>query len=524
MLTIMRRLITGIVAGLALVFGGILAAAPAQAATVTWDGTLSDGDASWQRPSCTGVGPNIEWFDTQDLSVDTDGVYTFQMLAQAPLPPSGTGADGYFLLYAAPFDPAAPLTNCIASDDDSGGGWLPRIVTELAAGDYVLVTTQCCDGITPDQAMSYTNQVTGPGDIRLTHRAPGSVQISPAAAAIPAGEDLAQLVVALSEQPSADVTIPLTSSDPALLAVPASVTIPAAEWEDGATFEVARLAAVTVDTTVSVETGLTTSADPRFSGLEVADVPVTLDARLATTTALEADPATVTIGEATAFTATVDRAGATGDVEFFDGGDSLGSAPLVDGTATLDAVVLPVGPRSVTATYAGDAAHAASASDPVIVTVERAASTTTLALAESSIVVGEDAALDVSVSGAAPSGEVAILRDGDPVGTVAAGTATTLVLADLPVGEHRFTAEYAGDAQNLGSASEAVVLTVAPAVLPPTPGKPETPAAPAPALPGTPTALVATGAGPGGPLAAAGLVLAAAGAILLAHRRRTRLH
>jgi uncharacterized delta-60 repeat protein len=59
----------------------------------------------------------------------------------------------------------------------------------------------------------------------------------------------------------------------------------------------------------------------------------------------------------------------TGSVTFFDGANNLGSRLLVDGSASLITPLLPLGARSLTATYSGDAAFLPSTSAPIVQTV-----------------------------------------------------------------------------------------------------------------------------------------------------------
>ena len=77
----------------------------------------------------------------------------------------------------------------------------------------------------------------------------------------------------------------------------------------------------------------------------------------------------VTVGDPVALTATV-VTGATGVVEFFDGGASLGRAPIENGVATAWTNGLVVGRHAVTATYLGDSAHARATSSTTFTVVK----------------------------------------------------------------------------------------------------------------------------------------------------------
>lgn len=146
----------------------LIAALPLYAGTTSWSGRLENPDPSWDRVDDVDCGPAygyIEWYDTQVFSVDTIGTYTIEMIAMT----GDISPDGLFALYDTTFNPANPTGNCIATDDDSAGGLSPKLMVSLQAGrTYVLVTTQCCDGLDAGEEMNYTNQITGPGNIALT--------------------------------------------------------------------------------------------------------------------------------------------------------------------------------------------------------------------------------------------------------------------------------------------------------------------------------------------------------------------
>jgi len=90
-----------------------------------------------------------------------------------------------------------------------------------------------------------------------------------------------------------------------------------------------------------------------------------------TTTSLTASTALTSAAGPVTFTAAVSGSGATptGSVTFFDGTLDLGSAPLSSGAAGFTTSTLAVGTDSITASYSGDTANAASSSGAVSVTV-----------------------------------------------------------------------------------------------------------------------------------------------------------
>jgi hypothetical protein len=137
----------------------VLFAAPAvsQAGFVNYGGTLAVTDPTFNRPVTTtalsGVGTNV-FFDVQPFFVDTTGSYQLEVLT-AVIGPSFPN-DSFLALYVGSFNPAAPLANAVAVDDDGGVGALSLITTNLTANtQYFLVTTTFDNGDTG----TYTNQI-----------------------------------------------------------------------------------------------------------------------------------------------------------------------------------------------------------------------------------------------------------------------------------------------------------------------------------------------------------------------------
>ncbi|NUU16550.1 Ig-like domain repeat protein [Cellulomonas humilata] len=183
------------------------------------------------------------------------------------------------------------------------------------------------------------------------------------------------------------------------------------------------------------------------------------------TTVLGVSATTVEAGTSVDLTATVDPAAATGDVEFFAGTTSLGTATVTGGVATLSTAGLPVGTNAVTARYLGGS-HATSTSASVSVVVTAVAARTTVTT------------LGVTpVSGAAYSAvtfsTTVVASSGAANGTVSFKDGTT-VLGSLPVvggvvadfttnvlgaGAHSLTADFVGTAPYSGSVSAPVAAT-----------------------------------------------------------------
>ena len=96
---------------------------------------------------------------------------------------------------------------------------------------------------------------------------------------------------------------------------------------------------------------------------------VVVPAPTATTTALTSSAGNVVTGGSVTLTAQVAPATASGSVEFFEGGNSLGSVAVTQGKAAKSVAALATGVYTYTAKYTGDADHLTSTSAPVTVVV-----------------------------------------------------------------------------------------------------------------------------------------------------------
>lgn len=116
------------------------------------DDMLSPFQSSWggqfYDATCSGVGsttrPETPFYDIFTFTANSDGM----MDATLSVDPSGCCniRDTYILLYCSPFNPANPLENLRAGDDDSGislnSAFMPSMGIELVAGqEYQIVVT-----------------------------------------------------------------------------------------------------------------------------------------------------------------------------------------------------------------------------------------------------------------------------------------------------------------------------------------------------------------------------------------------
>ena len=177
------------------------------------------------------------------------------------------------------------------------------------------------------------------------------------------------------------------------------------------------------------------------------------------TLASSANPSTV--GQSVTFTATVSPATATGTVQFLDGTTSLGTATIASGSAALAISTLATGAHSITAAYSGDANDAASTSAALAQTVNKLASSVTLASSANPSAYGQSVTFTAAISPASATGTVQFLDGTTSLGTatIASGSAA-LAISTLATGVHSITAAYSGDANDATSTSAALAQTV----------------------------------------------------------------
>lgn len=156
----------------------------------------------------------------------------------------------------------------------------------------------------------------------------------------------------------------------------------------------------------------------------------------------------------------------TGTVTFFSNGTSLGTANVVNGTATFQTTTLPTGTPSITATYSGDANFTTSTSSAVTQTVNPASTSTALTSSANPAVAGQGITFTATVTAVppgagVPTGLVTFFIDGTtqvqaPLNS--SGQAT--INLSLQVGSHVVTASYGGSADFAASNSQALNQTV----------------------------------------------------------------
>jgi hypothetical protein len=231
-------------------------------------------------------------------------------------------------------------------------------------------------------------------------------------------------------------------------------------------------------TATSTTSGLGTGAhsitaiyggDANFTGSTSPILTETIG-KAASSTAVGSSNNPSNIGTAVTFTATVTSpvtGTPTGTVTFQDGASVLGTGTLSGGTATFTTSGLTGGTHSITAVYSGDANFAGGTSPPLVQTVNKAASSTSVpASSNNPSIFGSAVTFTATVKPAAGSGTptgTVTFNDGATVlgaGTLSGGTAT-LTTSGLGAGVHSITAIYAGDANFAISTSPGLTQTVA---------------------------------------------------------------
>ena len=167
------------------------------------------------------------------------------------------------------------------------------------------------------------------------------------------------------------------------------------------------------------------------------------------TLALTSDVNPSTWSQAVTFTATMTPASATGTITFKDSLTVIGSAPVVDGVATLVKPNLCAGAHTaMTAVYAGDLCTSAATSTPYAQRVVRAPGTVALTSDGSPSVCGAPVTLTATLSPAGGTGRMTFYDDGTVIGTATVSALTglaTLNVGNLLPGTHPLTVSYPGD-------------------------------------------------------------------------------
>jgi hypothetical protein len=237
------------------------------------------------------------------------------------------------------------------------------------------------------------------------------------------------------------------------------------------TYSQASLTSIVHASDAAIASGALTYTFPGYSAVLFIVQPAAADVT-ATTTTLSASAVQITAGQSVTFSVGVAAAAGptpSGTVTLLDGSTSLGTSSLSNGTVTFTITSLTVGTHSITASYAGDSADAASTSNALAVQVNAntaqqttaTALTATPATAPSGQAITLTATVAPTSGSASPSGTISFQDGSIAIGSMPlAGGKGVLTVSTLSVGSHSISAAYSGDTANLPSTSNAVTVTI----------------------------------------------------------------
>ena len=205
---------------------------------------------------------------------------------------------------------------------------------------------------------------------------------------------------------------------------------------------------------------------PKFTGSSGTGTLTVVKA--ATSTALTSSANPSVFRQFVTFTATVSSGGGTpsGNVEFKDGDQLLGSVALSAGIATLTTANLAVGEHSITALYVGNQNFDPGTSPVLTQTVNKASTATSVTSSANPSVFGQSVTFTATVSviapgGGNPTGDVQFFNGATLLSTQALkGGKASFTTATLGVGVHSITARYVGNATYNTSTSLVLNQTV----------------------------------------------------------------
>jgi hypothetical protein len=240
------------------------------------------------------------------------------------------------------------------------------------------------------------------------------------------------------------------------------------------------------------------------SGSSSGDVAISVAAsqsQTASSTTVSVTPTSAVQGQNAVLSARVSPSSGTttpiGSVQFFLGANSIGSAALSGGVATVSVPAPAAGIYQLSAKYAGSSAANASTSSNVqwvvsAATASAVATTTQLQLSATNVTVGDTVNIGVAITSAngktAPKGTVSITGSPATLTPVAAVNGrAALQFGARKVGVFTLIADFTGDGKTSGSSvSKAVALTVNPVMIA-APGQPTPTPTPTPVPTPTPT-------------------------------------
>ncbi len=196
---------------------------------------------------------------------------------------------------------------------------------------------------------------------------------------------------------------------------------------------------------------------------------LTEDVQAPSTAALTSSLNPSNSGSAVTFTATIAPGGtatSTGSVNFLDGAMQIGSGTLSGnpGVATFTTSTLAIGTHRITAQYPGDSGNSGSTSSAVSQVVNLAQTSTSVTAAPSPGLAGVvetiTATVEVAAGASTPSGTVTFTAGTTQLGSAPVSSGKAVITPALAPGSYQMVATYSGDANDAGSMSSTVPLTV----------------------------------------------------------------
>ena len=189
-------------------------------------------------------------------------------------------------------------------------------------------------------------------------------------------------------------------------------------------------------------------------------VPLTLQfPKSPSTTSLGASTAEAAVTETVIFTANVSPSTASGNVAFRDNGSTIGTVALNSGTAVFS-TILPQGPHSIAAFYAGNSVIEASNSAPVTVTV-KAIPSLSWSTSPNPSLLGQAVTMTAQITPATATGQIQFRDNGAIIGAAALVNGTAVLnTATLTLGPHEISLTYSGDANVLSANTSSITHTV----------------------------------------------------------------
>jgi len=203
--------------------------------------------------------------------------------------------------------------------------------------------------------------------------------------------------------------------------------------------------------------------DASFSGSMSSAVTQTVNTIRQTSTAISSSLNPSAFGQSVNFTANVSPSVPDGEtVTFYDGASALGTGATSGSVAQFSASSLAAGSHRITASYAGDANFTQSTSSALTQTMNKAATSTSLASSLNPSAPQAAVTFTATLSPAVPNGETITFYDGaTPIGAgTTTGSVATLTTSALVGGSHNITAGYPGDANYGASTSSALSQSV----------------------------------------------------------------